>query len=58
MHVSRIDTAEIALGIDIGMQQGIIAAGQAHHGFIDSLVAMGIELHGLTDNIGRFRPVT
>ena len=34
------------------MQQRLIAPGQTDHGLIDGGVAVGVELHGLTDNVG------
>ncbi len=40
LHVARILPAEITLGIDVGMQQGAVAAGQADQGLIDRLVAV------------------
>ena len=36
------------------MQQGLVAAGQAHHGVVDGGVAVGVQLHGLAHDIGAF----
>ena len=36
------------------MQQGLVAAGKAHHGVVDGGVAVGVQLHGLAHDIGAF----
>ena len=56
-HIARIDLAEVALGVDKRRQQRLVAARQTHHRLIDRRVAVRIELHGLADDIRRFRAV-
>ena len=53
-HIAGVCLAEVALAIHKGDQQGLIAAGQAHHGIVDGGIAMGIEPHGLAHHIGGF----
>ena len=38
------------------MQQRLIAARKADHRLIDCRVAVGIQAHGLPDNVGGFGP--
>ena len=52
-HIPGVDLTEVTLGIHKGMQQRFIAPCQTHHGLINGRVTVGIEPHGLTDNIGR-----
>ena len=53
-HIAGVGLAEVALAIHKGDQQGLIAAGQAHHGIVDGGIAMGIKPHGLAHHIGGF----
>ena len=55
-HVPGVDLAEVALGVDKGVQQRLVAPGEADHGLIDGGVAVGIEAHGLADDVGRLGP--
>ena len=56
-HIARIDLAEVALGVHERRQKRLVAARQAHHGFVDGGVAVRIELHGLADDIRGFGAV-
>ena len=53
-HIPGVDLAEVTLGVHKGMQQRLIASGQTDHGLINGRVAVGIQPHGLTHDIGRF----
>ena len=55
-HVPGVHLAEVALGIHKGMQQRLIALGKTHHGLIDGGVAVGVQAHGLADDVGGLRP--
>jgi len=57
-HVPGVHLTEVALGIHKGMQQRLIALGKTHHGLINGGIAVGVQAHGLADNIGGFRPST
>ena len=50
-HVAAVEFAEVALGVDIGVQQRLIAARQAHHRVVDRGVAVRVELHGRADDV-------
>ena len=41
-HVARVDLAEVALRVDKRMQQGFVAAGEAHHRVVDGGVAVRV----------------
>ena len=41
-HVPGVDLAEVALGVDKGVEQRLIAPGETHHGLVDGGVAVGI----------------
>ena len=51
-HIARIHLAEVALGIDKRGEQRLIAARQTHHGLVNCTVAVRIELHSLSDDVG------
>ena len=51
-HVAGIDLAEVTLGVHKGVQQGFIALGKAHHSLVNRRVAVGVEAHGLTHDVG------
>ena len=53
-HVPGIKFAKVSLGIDVWVQQRLITPAQAHHGIVDGSVAVGIQLHRLPHDIGRF----
>ena len=55
-HVARVDLAEVALRVNKRMQQRFVAARKAHHRLIDGLIAVGVEAHGLADDVGGFCP--
>ena len=52
-HIAGVDLTEVTLGIHKGMQQCLVAPGQTDHGLINRRIAMGIQLHGLADDVGR-----
>ena len=54
-HVARVDLTEVALGVHERVQQRTVALGKAHHRVIDGDVAVGIEPHGLTDDVRALR---
>ena len=54
-HVARVDLTEVALGVHERVQQRTVALGKAHHRVIDGGVAVGIEPHGLTDDVRALR---
>ena len=54
-HIAGKDLAEVALGVDKRCQQRAVALGQTHHRFINRGVAMRVQAHGLTDNVGGLR---
>jgi len=51
-HVPGVHLAEVALAVHKGVQQGLVALGQADHGLVDGLVAVGVQAHGLAHDIG------
>ena len=51
-HVTGIDLAEVPFGVHEGRQKGLVARGQADHGLIDGSIPVGIEPHGLADDVG------
>ena len=51
-HVPGVHLAEVALAVHKGMQQGLVALGQADHGLVDGLVAVGVQAHGLAHDVG------
>ena len=53
-HIPGVHLAEVALAVHKGVQQGLVALGQAHHGLIDGLVAVGVQAHGLAHDVGGF----
>ena len=53
-HIAGVDLAEVALGVDEGVQQRLVAAGEADHGLIDGSVAVRVQLHRLADDVGGF----
>ena len=55
-HVPGVHLTEVALGIHKGMQQRLVALGKTHHGLINGGVAVGVQAHGLADDVGGFRP--
>ena len=58
LHIAGIRLTEIALGIDIRVQERLIPAGEADHGIVDRCIAVRVELHRAADDIGRFGPGT
>ncbi len=52
-HVSRVGLTEVALRVDIRMEQCFIAAGQSDHGVVDGRVAVGVQLHRAADDVRR-----
>ena len=55
-HIPGVCLAEVSLGINIGMQQRLVALSHAHHRLIDRLIAVGMQLHHLSDRVGRLDP--
>ena len=51
-HIPGVHLTEVALAVHKGMEQRPIAPGQADHGVIDGLVAVGVELHGGPHHVG------
>ena len=51
-HIPGVDLAEVTFGFHKGVQQCLVTPGQTDHGFIDGGVAVGIQLHGLTHDVG------
>jgi|GEM_PF-3562504 len=51
-QVSRVVLAKVALGLNEGREQGLVARGEAHHRLVDGGVAVGVELHGLAHDVG------
>ena len=58
LHLGGILLAKGALGVHQGVEQGGVAAGEADHGLVDGGITVGIELHGLSHDVGTFRPRT
>ena len=53
-QVARIVFAKVALRLHEGREQRFVARGKAHHRFVDGGIAVRVELHGLTDDVGAF----
>ena len=51
-HIAGVHLAEVALAVHKGVQQRLVALGQTHHRLVDGLIAVGVETHGLTHDVG------
>ena len=51
-QVARIVLAKVALRLNEGGEQRLVAGGQAHHRLVDRGVAVRVELHGLAHDVG------
>ena len=56
-HIARVHLAEVALAVHKRHEKRLIAACQAHHGLVDSRIAMRVQLHGLTHDVRGFGAV-
>ena len=50
-EVSRVVLAEVALGLDEGRQQRLVAGGKTNHRLVDGGVAVRVQLHGLAHDV-------
>ena len=57
-HIAGIRLAEVALAVNIGVQERFVSARKAHHCLIYRSVAVGVQPHGLTYDIRGFRTVS
>ena len=57
-QVARIVLAKVALRLHEGGEQRLVAGGQAHHRLVDRGVAVRVELHGLTHDVGALLALT
>ena len=51
-QIARIVLAKVALRLHEGREQCLVAGGQAHHRLVDRGIAVRVELHGLTHDVG------
>ena len=51
-HIAAVRLAKVALAVHKGHQQALVTAAHAHHGIVDSGIAMGVQVHGAAHDVG------
>ena len=51
VHLAGILLAEVSFRVDKRVEESFISTGHADESFVDSLIAMGVQLHGLAHHI-------